>query len=96
MAASSVEFLTGFKSDLQALGIWCREHGAYFVVDAIQSLEDLGAGFSLATHDLEIRGAGELLGAFAIPPARNIGNVIFFLALGQYFIKGIFPGALNR
>ncbi|MBN1977500.1 MAG: aminotransferase class V-fold PLP-dependent enzyme [Anaerolineae bacterium] len=38
VAASSVEFLTGFKNDLQELGIWCREHGAYFVVDAIQSL----------------------------------------------------------
>ena len=25
-------------------------------------LEELGAGFTLATHDLEIRGAGELLG----------------------------------
>lgn len=31
-------------------------------LDAIASLEDLGAGFVLATHDLEIRGAGELLG----------------------------------
>lgn len=31
-------------------------------LDAILSIEDLGAGFSLATHDLEIRGAGELLG----------------------------------
>lgn len=31
-------------------------------LDAIASLEDLGAGFALATHDLEIRGAGELLG----------------------------------
>ncbi|TNG02299.1 MAG: transcription-repair coupling factor [Gammaproteobacteria bacterium] len=31
-------------------------------VEAVESLEDLGAGFSLATHDLEIRGAGELLG----------------------------------
>ena len=29
---------------------------------AIASMEELGAGFSLATHDLEIRGAGELLG----------------------------------
>ena len=29
---------------------------------AIAQLEDLGAGFSLASHDLEIRGAGELLG----------------------------------
>lgn len=31
-------------------------------LDAIASLEDLGAGFALASHDLEIRGAGELLG----------------------------------
>jgi transcription-repair coupling factor (superfamily II helicase) len=31
-------------------------------LDAIASMEELGAGFTLATHDLEIRGAGELLG----------------------------------
>ena len=31
-------------------------------LDAIASMEDLGAGFILASHDLEIRGAGELLG----------------------------------
>jgi len=31
-------------------------------LEAIGSLEDLGAGFVLASHDLEIRGAGELLG----------------------------------
>lgn len=31
-------------------------------LEAIASMEDLGAGFVLATHDLEIRGAGELLG----------------------------------
>jgi len=29
---------------------------------AIESLEELGVGFTLASHDLEIRGAGELLG----------------------------------
>jgi selenocysteine lyase/cysteine desulfurase len=38
VAVSSVEFLTGFRSDLAALGTWCREHGAYFVVDGIQSV----------------------------------------------------------
>jgi len=38
VAASSVEFLTGFKNDLRSLGAWCREHEAYFVVDGIQSL----------------------------------------------------------
>jgi len=31
-------------------------------LDALASREDLGVGFVLATHDLEIRGAGELLG----------------------------------
>ena len=31
-------------------------------LEALASIEDLGAGFVLATHDLEIRGAGELLG----------------------------------
>jgi transcription-repair coupling factor (superfamily II helicase) len=31
-------------------------------LEAIASLDELGAGFTLATHDLEIRGAGELLG----------------------------------
>ena len=31
-------------------------------LEAIASLEELGAGFALASHDLEIRGAGELLG----------------------------------
>ncbi len=38
VAVSAVEFLTGFKSDLPALGAWCREHGAFFVVDGIQAL----------------------------------------------------------
>lgn len=31
-------------------------------LDALENLDNLGAGFILATHDLEIRGAGELLG----------------------------------
>jgi transcription-repair coupling factor (superfamily II helicase) len=31
-------------------------------LEALASMEELGSGFTLATHDLEIRGAGELLG----------------------------------
>lgn len=31
-------------------------------LEALAAIEELGAGFMLATHDLEIRGAGELLG----------------------------------
>ena len=42
-------------------------------VEAIESLEDLGAGFTLATHDLEIRGAGELLGDEQSGQIQEIG-----------------------
>ncbi|MGI9264741.1 MAG: transcription-repair coupling factor [Gammaproteobacteria bacterium] len=42
-------------------------------LEAIESLEELGAGFMLATHDLEIRGAGELLGADQSGQIHEIG-----------------------
>jgi cysteine desulfurase/selenocysteine lyase len=38
VAVSSVEFLTGFRNDLQGIGQFCRARGIYFVVDGIQSL----------------------------------------------------------
>jgi transcription-repair coupling factor (superfamily II helicase) len=40
---------------------------------AIESMEELGAGFTLATHDLEIRGAGELLGEDQSGQIHEIG-----------------------
>jgi transcription-repair coupling factor (superfamily II helicase) len=42
-------------------------------LDAIAAMEDLGAGFTLATHDLEIRGAGELLGEEQSGQIEEIG-----------------------
>src|SRR5437763_11598685 len=38
LAVSSVEFASGFRNDLDALGQLCRERGVYLFVDAIQSL----------------------------------------------------------
>lgn len=46
-------------------------------LDAIVSMEDLGAGFSLATHDLEIRGAGELLGDEQSGHIESIGFTLY-------------------
>ncbi len=46
-------------------------------LDAIESLEDLGAGFVLATHDLEIRGAGELLGEEQSGQIQQIGFSLY-------------------
>ncbi|MEN8178627.1 MAG: transcription-repair coupling factor [Pseudomonadota bacterium] len=46
-------------------------------LEAIESLEDLGAGFTLATHDLEIRGAGELLGDEQSGQINEIGFSLY-------------------
>ena len=42
-------------------------------LEAIESLEELGVGFTLATHDLEIRGAGEILGEEQSGQIQEIG-----------------------
>ncbi len=46
-------------------------------LEAIASMEDLGAGFTLATHDLEIRGAGELLGDEQSGQIHEIGFSLY-------------------
>ncbi|WP_036418641.1 transcription-repair coupling factor, partial [Morganella sp. EGD-HP17] len=46
-------------------------------LEAIASLEDLGAGFALATHDLEIRGAGELLGEDQSGQMASVGFTLY-------------------
>ena len=52
-------------------------------LDAIAALEDLGAGFTLATHDLEIRGAGELLGEDQSGSMSQIGFSLYMEMLDQ-------------
>ncbi len=46
-------------------------------LEAIASLEDLGSGFMVATHDLEIRGAGELLGEGQSGDIQAIGFTLY-------------------
>ncbi|MCC9001828.1 MAG: transcription-repair coupling factor, partial [Candidatus Competibacter sp.] len=46
-------------------------------IEAIESLEDLGAGFMLASHDLEIRGAGELLGEEQSGQIHEVGFTLY-------------------
>ena len=46
-------------------------------LEAIESLEELGAGFTLASHDLEIRGAGELLGETQSGMIDEVGFTLY-------------------
>jgi transcription-repair coupling factor (superfamily II helicase) len=55
-------------------------------LEAIQLLEDLGAGYYLAIHDLEIRGAGELLGDNQSGQMHEIGFNLYVEML-NYAVK---------
>ena len=46
-------------------------------LDAIQAMEELGSGFFLAMHDLEIRGAGEVLGESQSGEIHEIGFAMY-------------------
>ncbi len=46
-------------------------------LDAIQMMEDLGSGFYLAMHDLEIRGAGEVLGESQSGEMQEVGFQLY-------------------
>ena len=52
-------------------------------LEAIEALEDLGAGFTLATQDLEIRGAGELLGEEQSGQIQEIGITLYLELLDR-------------
>jgi transcription-repair coupling factor (superfamily II helicase) len=52
-------------------------------LEAIASLEDLGSGFALATHDLEIRGAGELLGDGQSGQIASVGFSLYMEMLDK-------------
>ncbi len=70
-----------------------RELGADAVkrLEAIESLEDLGAGFVLATHDLEIRGAGELLGEAQSGQMTEVG-LAMYLDLLEHAVRALKEG----
>jgi transcription-repair coupling factor (superfamily II helicase) len=62
-------------------------------LEALASLEELGAGFTLATHDLEIRGAGELLGEDQSGQMAEIGFSLYTELL-ERAVKSIKSGKI--
>jgi transcription-repair coupling factor (superfamily II helicase) len=53
----------------------------------LQSLDSLGAGFSLASHDLDIRGAGNLLGEEQSGHIREVGFELYQQMLEEAVVK---------
>jgi transcription-repair coupling factor (superfamily II helicase) len=58
--------------DEEAIGNQARKR-----LEAIQMMEELGSGFYLAMHDLEIRGAGEVLGESQSGEMQEVGFALY-------------------
>jgi transcription-repair coupling factor (superfamily II helicase) len=56
----------------EALGVQAKKR-----LEAIQMMEELGSGFYLAMHDLEIRGAGEILGEEQSGEIQEVGFSLY-------------------
>lgn len=68
-------------------------------LEAIAQLEDLGSGFYLAMHDLEIRGAGEVLGEEQSGEIQRVGFSLYSRMLEEAVRRlksGQEPGDLTR
>ncbi len=63
-------------------------------LEAIETLGDLGSGFALATHDLEIRGAGELLGEDQSGQIEEVGFTMYADLLARA-VRAIQRGKLD-
>ncbi|TFZ32733.1 transcription-repair coupling factor, partial [Pseudomonas syringae] len=60
-------------------------------LEAIANTQDLGAGFVLATNDMEIRGAGELLGDGQSGQIQAVGFTLY-MAMLERAVKSIRKG----
>lgn len=65
-------------SDVQGLGKLAQRR-----LEAIQQMEELGSGFYLAMHDLEIRGAGEVLGDNQSGEMHEVGFQLYSEMLNE-------------
>jgi transcription-repair coupling factor (superfamily II helicase) len=85
------------RSSRQAYAYLLTPHPKAMTADAVKRLEaieaagELGVGFTLATHDMEIRGAGELLGEDQSGQIESIGFSLYMEMLDRA-VKAIQDG----
>jgi selenocysteine lyase/cysteine desulfurase len=67
VAASSVQFFTGHRTDLAAIGQFCRNYDILFIVDAIQSIGHMR--FDVAAMNIDVLATGGMKSLMALPGA---------------------------
>lgn len=70
VAASSVQFFSGHRTDLSAIGRFCHSNGIMFIVDAIQSIGHMS--FDVDDMNIDILATGGMKSLLALPGAGFI------------------------
>ncbi|MBV8030712.1 MAG: transcription-repair coupling factor, partial [Betaproteobacteria bacterium] len=76
--------------DMDVLGNQAKKR-----LEAIQAMEELGSGFYLAMHDLEIRGAGEVLGESQSGEMQEVGFNLYARMLDRA-VRSLKSGKLSK
>jgi selenocysteine lyase/cysteine desulfurase len=67
VAVSAVQFFTGHRADLAAIGHFCHEHDILFIVDAIQSIGHMR--FDVQAMNIDVLATGGMKSLMALPGA---------------------------
>ncbi|MBN1200300.1 MAG: aminotransferase class V-fold PLP-dependent enzyme [Anaerolineae bacterium] len=86
VAVSAVQFLTGHRADLVALGAYCRARGILFVVDAIQAAGHIPIDVQAMQIDVLVAGGQKSLMG---PPGQG------FLYVRDAVCAGMLPGMVG-
>lgn len=65
VAVSAVQFFTGNRADLAAIGKFCREHGILFIVDAIQAIGHMS--IDVQAMNIDVLATGGMKSLMALP-----------------------------
>ncbi len=70
VAASAVQFFSGHRTDLAAIGRFCRERNILFIVDAIQAIGHMA--FDVQAMKIDVLATGGMKSLLALPGAGFI------------------------
>lgn len=70
VAASAVQFFSGHRTDLAAIGRFCRERNILFIVDAIQAIGHMA--FDVQAMNIDVLATGGMKSLLALPGAGFI------------------------
>jgi selenocysteine lyase/cysteine desulfurase len=87
VAASAVQFFSGHRTDMAAIGRFCREHNILFIVDAIQAIGHMP--FDVEAMNIDILATGGMKSLLALP---GVGFIYVREAVAETMLPRLIHG----